>query len=53
MESTVVYEFKRCLRCSNIMVSLECSKCKDKMSSGIFKLKILQNIKPIKILRNS
>ena len=38
MESTVAYEFKRCLRCSNIMVSSECSKCKDKMSSDNFKL---------------
>ena len=39
MESTVTYEFKRCLRCSNIMVSSECSKCKDKMSSDILSSK--------------
>ena len=38
MESTMFHEFKRCLVWSNIMVSSEWSKCKDKMSSDIFKL---------------
>ena len=38
MESAVAYEFKRCLVWTNIMVSSECSKCKNEMSSDIFKL---------------
>ena len=38
MESTVAYEFTRCLAWFNVMVSSGCSKCKDEMSIDIFKL---------------